>query len=277
MIYPEVSSSSAYDPESYDRPALNARVHALLSEDEIAKFSITSDVQFRSFVSESELEEIRQLHYEWFPVLYNDEFYNSIVTGGGFAGGDVITVVACMKSDPKKILGLITIAIRRNEKQYNPAGDLMKELGYPDDDGGHNKNVAYILTLGVVDELRRKGVGKVLLDEGIRKVEETDPNCIAVFLHVIEYNKPAMKFYLRQKFVKFSKYDNFYFFDDKIFSGILFYRRVNLSRGSHGVSRIRSWIYTKLKRVFEFLQIEDGNDTVTKKARIKDRVLETVV
>jgi ribosomal protein S18 acetylase RimI-like enzyme len=281
MKLPYVSSSFAYDPQSNDRPALSAMVHRLLTKDEVNNFSLSHHVEFRSVVSADELDEIRQLHYEWFPVAYNDEFYNSLVTGGGFGGGDVITVVACMKSDVRKVIGIITVAIRRNEKQYNPNGDLMAELGFQplDSDSCDIPTVGYILTLGVVDELRRYGVGAALLEEGIRQVEDADPICCAVFLHVIEYNKPAMQFYLRQGFTKFSVYENFYFFDDKIFAGVLFYRRVGRRMKTdidHSITAVRAlsaWIYGKLKKIFAFMQEHAHNCHVSSPKRA--RVLET--
>jgi ribosomal protein S18 acetylase RimI-like enzyme len=290
-IPPDLSTSSAYDPESYDRPTLAANVHGLLTQDDISNFSLSRDVEFRSVVSNDELDEIRQLHYEWFPVMYNDEFYNSIVTGGGFGGGDVITVLACMRADVIKVIGVITIAIRRNEKQYNPTGDLMPELGFPELNGsleesasspfGENPTLGYILTLGVVDELRRHGIGAALLEEGIRRVEEADTNCCAVFLHVIEYNQPAMNFYLRHGFKNFSRYDNFYFFDDKVFAGILFYRRISpatvvtasTKSSISAVSRLSAWVYKKLKKIFQFMRVHvvyERDVSCPKRSRILD-------
>jgi ribosomal protein S18 acetylase RimI-like enzyme len=237
-----ISTSSAYPPGE-DGVILAARVHANLPS--LKSIDPEKDIRYSSSVSSAELDEIRLLHTEWFPVAYHEDFFESIVSGTGFGGGDVVTVVATIGTYSRQIVGLITIAVKRNEKQYNPTADLCPALKIEG-----NSTTAYILTLGVIDELRGKGVGRKLLDAGIRKISETDSFCRVIFLHVIEYNEAAKKFYLREKFIEFKKYSEFYFFDGKVFDGVLFYKTVGLANDESGVWKITQWLYAKIRGIF---------------------------
>jgi ribosomal protein S18 acetylase RimI-like enzyme len=237
-----ISTSSAYPPGD-DGIFLVARVHKSLPS--MGKLDPEKDLEFSSTVCRAELDEIRSLHTEWFPVAYHEDFFESIVTGTGFGGGDVVTVVASVGTHPRQIVGMITIAVNREEKQYNPSADLCTALSID-----RQFTTAYILTLGVIDELRCHGIGRKLLEAGIRKVEETDSMCRVVFLHVIEYNEAAKKFYLRENFLEFRKYHEFYFFDGKVFDGVLLYRIVGERGGERGVWKVTLWLYSKIREIF---------------------------
>ncbi len=52
----------------------------------------------------------------------------------------------------------------------------------------------YIMTLGVIDEFRQKGVGKMLVNR-IIQIGKKYQNIKLVSLHVISYNKAAIRFY----------------------------------------------------------------------------------
>ena len=239
-----ISKSSAYPPGE-DGVLLAAQVHDRLTS--VDAINAEADITYSSSVKWEELEEVRTLHTEWFPVAYHEEFFESIVTGTGFGGGDVVTVVATIGNQPRHIVGMITIAIRRAEKQYNPSADLSVYLGLDSD-----ATTAYILTLGVVDELRGHGIGRRLLEDGIRKVQEIDRDCRVVYLHVIEYNEAAKKFYLREKFIEFRRYRDFYFFDGKVFDGVLLYKPVGggFDREETGVWKVTRWLYRKMRSLF---------------------------
>mgnify|MGYP002347695474 CR=1 FL=1 len=50
------------------------------------------------------------------------------------------------------------------------------------------------MTLGVIDEFRKKGVGKMLVDK-IISIGRKYQNLKLISLHVISYNKAAIRFY----------------------------------------------------------------------------------
>ena len=51
------------------------------------------------------------------------------------------------------------------------------------------------MTIGVIDECRRDGLGTKLLDQTIMILQEAWPHCEIVYLHVVSHNEAAIKFY----------------------------------------------------------------------------------
>ena len=62
-----------------------------------------------------------------------------------------------------------------------------------------NNNAVYIMTLGVIDEMRSKGLAKKLLNELINYTV-TQPKIQIVTLHVVAYNQRAIAFYKKNGF-----------------------------------------------------------------------------
>jgi ribosomal protein S18 acetylase RimI-like enzyme len=212
----KVSSSSAFQPGA-ELPELVARVHS-------SGVRVDAPVTFRERVSSAEIEEIRDLHSEWFPVNYADDFFDSLTNSP-----DVVTVVAEIDS---RIVGMATVASRRNERRFNPACDL-----------GLGDNVSYILTLGVIDELRRKGVATKLLKETEVVIKERDPECGVVFLHVIGYNHAAIWMYEKNGFRWFKTEPNFYRLGEDWYAGELYFKPLTTKAR---LSRIMEWFTKKI-------------------------------
>lgn len=84
-------------------------------------------------------------------------------------------IVAVDEKD--KVRGLAEVSIRKIENSVN-----MK-----------NSKVMYIRKIGVDEEFRRKGTGKLLIEEV--KKEAKKSNCSRVELSCCSFNKDAIKFY----------------------------------------------------------------------------------
>ena len=87
------------------------------------------------------------------------------------------------------------------------------------------------MTIGVVDECRRLGLGSRLLDYTIDVLNKQWPNCEVLYLHVVDYNDTALKFYLNQKnkFIQHSIIKDHYVIHNKNYDAVLLYR--DISRG----------------------------------------------
>lgn len=219
MVTGHISTSSAFC-EGWSRPELLASVH---KSEELRKVKSVDQIYFRTRVFGSDMLEIRQLHAEWLPVDYNEEFYQALST----LDSNVLSVMACIKGT-NLIVAMATVAIKRREIRYNFSCDLLTHLNLDPD----NDSVAYILTLGVVDELRRSGIASALLEETTKRISRSDPDCRVVFLHVIDYNEPAMNLYRKHGFVEFKNEPNFYRIAEVWYSGTLFYKRLKKSTGN---------------------------------------------
>ena len=71
--------------------------------------------------------------------------------------------------------------------------------------GGHQDEVqgCYIMTLGVIDEVRKLGIGTILLEKLYRQIAYNYPECGIIYLHVVSYNDSAIKFYKEKNDFKF--------------------------------------------------------------------------
>jgi len=85
------------------------------------------------------------------------------------------------------------------------------------------KQVGYISTIGVVDEVRGIGIGKTLLSKAILALK-MKKNCIGVYLHVIKHNKSAINFYLSNEFNRGKYHENFYKIQKYYYDCIVFYK-----------------------------------------------------
>ena len=83
------------------------------------------------------------------------------------------------------------------------------------------------MTLGVVDECRRLGLGTKLLEKTIILVNKLYPICEAIYLHVVDYNEAAIKFYKRNNFVPLKRITEHYLIFDKMYDALLLYRDIS--------------------------------------------------
>jgi hypothetical protein len=84
----------------------------------------------------------------------------------------------------------------------------------------------YVMTIGVLDELRQMHIGSNLLNY-IYNIALDIENCIGVYLHVICYNEIAIKFYKKNKFRKVSKVNNYYYINGKNYDSFVFLRLIS--------------------------------------------------
>uniref|UniRef100_A0A1D1YP54 N-alpha-acetyltransferase 60 n=1 Tax=Anthurium amnicola TaxID=1678845 RepID=A0A1D1YP54_9ARAE len=89
--------------------------------------------------------------------------------------------------------------------------------------------LVYILTLGVVETYRNFGIATSLVQEVI-KYASIIPSCRAVYLHVIDYNDPAIQFYRKMLFKLVRRLPNFYYIHARHYDSYLFVYHVNGGR-----------------------------------------------
>lgn len=137
-----------------------------------------------------DMEAVRALHLQLFPVRYGPEFYGSLLTSSLY--------MAWVMTDEGRIIGVATIS-RRGVKSLDWWG--LQPV-----------NVAYLCTFGVHEKHRRNGLGRLLL---LRVRDELlsfspAPDCIA--LHVKTLNSAAKAFYDSQGFLEWRTVSFAFFF-----------------------------------------------------------------
>ncbi|XP_017778050.1 PREDICTED: N-alpha-acetyltransferase 60 [Nicrophorus vespilloides] len=146
-----------------------------------------ADVQLR-FLCPNDLDEVRALCQDWFPIEYPLSWYEEITssTSRFYALAAVYNHV---------IIGLIVAEIKPYASlNTEDTGILAKSFIKSCD-------VGYILSLGVDKEYRRNGIASLLLDSLIKYLTTNEKKRIkAVFLHVLTTNSAAIMFYESRKF-----------------------------------------------------------------------------
>lgn len=237
---PRSTSSAMPDLHSPRVPALRAKVHQCLSDEDCKKLPLSS-LRFRP-LNADDLQEMVALHQEWFPVAYDDNFYDKAVTGEIFTLAAIYTPPATPAhaggSPPiggdgrgrgyenEHVLGLLTMSTcceLHGEDIVNVLGgdcdELCREgLGTETPVG----RLAYILTLGVVDGFRRRGLARLLLRHLVQHVDDNMPTVDAIYLHVVTYNQAAVCLYESADFLQLQRYPSFYSLHDKPYDSFLY-------------------------------------------------------
>ena len=174
-------------------------------------------------LSTEHYEEIKNLHKEWFPIDYSDKFFLRIFDKKNywyFTVGAFYNIIDEETNEKKEIiLGLALCewipvseyflhhtskeAVREISKNINYKEEILSYLKWDD------YKCVYIMTIGVVDELRKKNIGTNILNQIINR-GLMDSLCVGVFLDVIYYNYSAIKFYKKNNFKKVSTIKNYY-------------------------------------------------------------------
>ncbi|KAK5599387.1 N-alpha-acetyltransferase 60 [Crenichthys baileyi] len=145
-----------------------------------------SEVQLR-FLCHDDIENVKLLCGDWFPIEYPDSWYQDITSNKKF-----FSLAATFRGN---IVGMIVAEIKSRTKVHKEDGDILAS-SFPVD-----TQVAYILSLGVVKEFRKHGIGSLLLDSLKEHISTTaQDHCKAIYLHVLTTNNTAIHFYENRDF-----------------------------------------------------------------------------
>mmetsp|Transcript_68445 Transcript_68445/g.110317 ORF Transcript_68445/g.110317 Transcript_68445/m.110317 type:complete len:338 (+) Transcript_68445:62-1075(+) len=249
---PRSSSSAMPDPNAASVPRLKARVHRRFSTADVCATLSLSEVRFRPLQA-SDLEEMMTLHTEWFPVSYDQAFYDKSVNGQLFSlvathsaasqsgGSSSSAAVVHEAEEPEEsLLGMITMStfcehhgedikhilggecedLCKRKRSSGPVSDA--EEGQAVQSTGNTGQLAYILTLGVCDAFRRRGLAKELIRRSIAHVDQNMPEVLAVYLHVVTYNQAAIRLYESTSFTCIEHFPSFYFLHGSHYDSFLY-------------------------------------------------------
>ncbi|CAB3374527.1 Hypothetical predicted protein [Cloeon dipterum] len=172
-----------------------------------------SNLQLR-FLCPADLEEVRRLCQDWFPIEYPDSWYQDITSDPRFYS------LAAIYGGI--IIGLIVAEI----KSYNK---LSKEDSTILSVSPHERiDVGYILSLGVSKVYRRNGIASLLLEHLIRYMTTSEnAHCKALFLHVLTTNNAAIQFYEQRRFKLHSFLPYYYSIQGKSKDGFMYVLYIN--------------------------------------------------
>jgi ribosomal protein S18 acetylase RimI-like enzyme len=216
--------SDAFPPNRLghkDKLPTFSEVHKSLSEIEIDQNKII----YRE-LNKNDMEEIRLLHKEWFPIDYTDEYFEAIFIPDKRRKNYITLAATYLYENKEYILGAIISEINLKAEFLNQTPQ--KYLGHINVSIFDQISLftpeyefAYIMVIGVVDECRRMKLGTEMLNR-LMETFAKRKNCLCVYLHVVKYNETAIKFYQRNNFINTTCLKNFYrikneFYDCEVF------------------------------------------------------------
>ncbi|XP_014598560.1 N-alpha-acetyltransferase 60 [Polistes fuscatus] len=232
LILPEIEKSElevdsgnkrAYTNENSTRNSVGSPTAPVTSV--TVPLCVLGEVQLR-FLCPDDLEEVRALCQDWFPIDYPNSWYEDITSSSRF--------YALAAVYGGVIIGLIVAEIKPYAKlNEEDRGILCSSLG-------KDSLVGYILSLGVRRTYRRNGIASLLLEQLLAHVTAPERSSVkAVFLHVLSSNVPAILFYQRCHFRLHSFLPYYYFIHGKCKDGFTYVLYVN---GGHAPWGIWDWI-----------------------------------
>lgn len=144
-------------------------------------WSNSPQIQLR-FLVPDDLNEVRALCQDWFPIEYPLSWYKDITSSSRF-----YSLAATLNF---QIIGMLVAEI----KAYATLN--REDKGILDESVGRDNSVGYILSLGVHKSYRRNGIGSLLLDAFVQQQAAAEHYRVkAIFLHVLTTNRAAISFY----------------------------------------------------------------------------------
>lgn len=177
-------------------------------------------------LSYSDIEEIKLLHKEWFPLDYSDDYFDCILNPDKRKKNYITLAATYLDNNEELILGMVISEINdKNEFTNQVSESMIQNLDIPFlediDFFRHDFECAYIMVIGVVDEMRRLKLGTKILNK-IIEIYLAKTNCICLYLHVISHNESAINFYVKNDFILAGKFKNYYkikneFYDSNVY------------------------------------------------------------
>jgi len=176
-------------------------------------FSSTTELQLR-FLCPSDLDQVKDLCKEWFPIQYPEGWYRDITSDPRF-----YSLGAVYQS---QLVGLLIAEVKHSESINKEDRGILDTRMYS------NCHVGYILSLGVCASFRKQGVASLLLDSFLTHVTQVENQiCKAIYLHVLTMNSAAIRFYEKHYFRLHSFLPYYYSVDGKCKDGFTYVLYIN--------------------------------------------------
>lgn len=177
---------------------------------------LSMDIYYEPLNKEDFLDEMVDLHKEWFPFSYDRNYFKKYILRQKY-----IAIGAFMKIGIKAyLIGFIIGEIVSEEKFKNSVPGVLAERGWYDFITPW-VNCGYLQSLGVIDEYRKLNVGTRLLELFIEETRKR--KVVAIYSNVIIHNNSAIKFMEANNWHYYGIEKNYYRFNDKIFDAKVFY------------------------------------------------------
>ena len=191
-------------------------------------------ILFRA-IEQEDIIEIIALHKEWFPIDYPESYFLQMKQKRIIAIG---CFYSHQESNSQVILGSILAKVQdqdeRNERVFddldrtnnNRPGwlDIIRNLFSCRT--RRDRFVCYVMTIGVIDEARKLGIGSRLLQAMADCMMLQEPAVEALYLHVVIYNLQALAFYDKNDFKRIGELRDWYEIHGRNYDAVLLYKPI---------------------------------------------------
>jgi ribosomal protein S18 acetylase RimI-like enzyme len=212
---------------------LVSEVHQILNYNK--KYLENLDYVYFKTLKMENLNELFSLHQEWFPVKYNRDYFVQYLENNT----NKVAIGAFLNIKRKGYLvGSILVDLRSEGEMLKILPDILEQENQYYNEINHLKSrsclsrfcdpyyFAYISTIGVIDELRKHGLGRKLLEKVFEILSLRD-KCFGVYLHVITYNKSAIAFYEKLHWYRGKLSKDHYIINEAYFNSFSYYKFFN--------------------------------------------------
>ncbi|KAM3141397.1 hypothetical protein pb186bvf_006515 [Paramecium bursaria] len=173
-------------------PTSQANFQYISESHELIQFGQCSDkITYRSIQSKKDLKQVKKLHQEWFPIQYQEKFYESALNGSNPSIVAEIEVQVFNRKE-KIIIAALIYQIRYTKYKYMKWREIFCEFW-------KNLTAIYIMTIGVMNEFRGKGIAEKMIDQ-LKSQFLINPQLKYIYLDMVIYNEIGMKFYQKNGF-----------------------------------------------------------------------------
>jgi len=164
-----------------------------------------------------DIDTLKVLCNDWFPIKYPDSWYKLIAIDERF-----YSLAATLE---QQIVAVLIAEIKPRRQVSKEDFDLLSSSFQPD------TKVAYILSLGVHKAYRRQGIASYLLHNFLSSTCAQDKlSCQevkAIYLHVLSTNSAAIQFYEQHKFKLLHSLPSYYVIDGAPRDGYSYVLHIN--------------------------------------------------
>ena len=260
--------SHSFPPDYEHNCKYLANVHHILGN---TKLNIDSKrIYYRPIKNAIEMKEVRLLHKEWFPPDYPDAFFNAVLNHNTYRSILALYDTSYKNKKATIILGCLLYELKELEFDY---------VRHSIVDWFQDRMSLYILTFGVINEARNKGVGRGLLEKLIQ-IAHQNSNVACIYLDVVAYNDQGIKCYEKNGFQRVATKKNYYDIFDKQYDAQLYYYYVNggkpplyLKKKIFSCLQRMSPSHTCRKRKQNYKKVSDADIDIDVEEKEKDKSL----
>ena len=173
-------------------------------------------------IQEEYLDEVVDLHKEWFPFLYDRDYFKRYILKK-----NSVAIGAFLKLGQKEyLIGCAIGEIISEQKFKNALPGILIERSWYDVFSAY-VDCGYLHSLGVIDEYRKLNVGSRLLELFIDDMKRR--NTVVLYANVILHNNSAIKFLEANNWHLFGIEKNHYKYRDNLYDGKVYYYILNIN------------------------------------------------